>query len=638
MVAIISQHLLASELQLTEGQLQRLRLPAGEAEAAMRMGLSSANVQTLADCKHLEVTLQAVRCEHTAADAALQSALQSGDQLLRDAQAQLFVAQDELAAFDSAAVAKARRRRQALQHPALPLPGLPAPPSSAAGPATPAVGQGSYAAAFAASRSPAPPPSSAACRASPPSATTAHAAAHAAASAACHAAAAMSVQSPTGSAGSSPSGSSAPFAPSAAAETELPSPPLFSPPVARGVVHSSLLADHTAAIRAAAASLASATASASHNGAPPAVGAPPRRTPALDELTALLPSGVLPVGVGVADGGGYAGGDLADAAMSVEHTRALASALAAAIEASSGPSAAPTACAYPAPASYSSSAAAAPAEPHRMHMPTASANGYYYPPHGGQGHGGHLNSRAPRLQADADGGGASGRPSGRRTSGAPSCLTRSRSFDSSSCGRSRSSGAFSSASAGAACGRTAAARGTPRPRFVGLGKAPHAEVVSAIALQAAHPQQAPPAGTTLQITRRGPAVKGGGGGDRGEYWRGGLPGGGATQHGDGGYLPAARPTQRAPPMQRGQPPPPPSQVGGGWGRSANGGLAFSCDGGLGNAAGGRAVPNDESACHGAPIDESRDASPVEGVARRWAPPEPQIVFRPASNGHLRLVS
>ena len=54
-----------------------------EAEAHMRMQMQSAHAENLADCKHLEVTLQTVRCEHTAADTALASALQVGDSLTR---------------------------------------------------------------------------------------------------------------------------------------------------------------------------------------------------------------------------------------------------------------------------------------------------------------------------------------------------------------------------------------------------------------------------------------------------------------------------------------------------------------------------------------------------------------------------
>ena len=111
MVAVISQHLLASELGQMESQVSTLRAPLGEAEATMRMSLSAAQEQTLADCKHLEATLQAVRCEHTAADAALQSALQAGDDMLREAATRLFLAQDELAAFDANFARKAQRQR-----------------------------------------------------------------------------------------------------------------------------------------------------------------------------------------------------------------------------------------------------------------------------------------------------------------------------------------------------------------------------------------------------------------------------------------------------------------------------------------------------------------------------------------------
>ena len=73
MGSVISQHLLCAELGSLEAEIARLRVPAAETEALMRMNLSANSSQTLADCKHLEVTLQAVRCEHTAADAALQN-------------------------------------------------------------------------------------------------------------------------------------------------------------------------------------------------------------------------------------------------------------------------------------------------------------------------------------------------------------------------------------------------------------------------------------------------------------------------------------------------------------------------------------------------------------------------------------
>eukprot|EP00966_Prymnesium_polylepis_P311613 7200665-Prymnesium_polylepis.1 len=72
----------------------------------MRSELAAVQSQTLSDCRHLEITLQAARCEHTAADAALQSALQTSDQLLRAAVNELFVAQDQLCQMDSAARAR----------------------------------------------------------------------------------------------------------------------------------------------------------------------------------------------------------------------------------------------------------------------------------------------------------------------------------------------------------------------------------------------------------------------------------------------------------------------------------------------------------------------------------------------------
>ena len=97
MVGVISQHLLSAELQAVEGQLARATTPLGQAEAQMRMLAQSSRNETAADCQHLEVTLQAARCESTAADTALQSALQQGDDLLREATQRLFLAQDELA-------------------------------------------------------------------------------------------------------------------------------------------------------------------------------------------------------------------------------------------------------------------------------------------------------------------------------------------------------------------------------------------------------------------------------------------------------------------------------------------------------------------------------------------------------------
>ena len=61
MSSVISTHLLSAELGSLEAEIARLRVPAAETEALMRMNLSVNSSQTLADCKHLEVTLQAVR-------------------------------------------------------------------------------------------------------------------------------------------------------------------------------------------------------------------------------------------------------------------------------------------------------------------------------------------------------------------------------------------------------------------------------------------------------------------------------------------------------------------------------------------------------------------------------------------------
>ena len=96
MVGVISQHLLSSEMQSLETQLARLRMPVAESSTAMRLQIGAVHAQTAADCKHLEVTLQAARCEHTAADTALQSALDATGDLLREAATRLFMAQDAL--------------------------------------------------------------------------------------------------------------------------------------------------------------------------------------------------------------------------------------------------------------------------------------------------------------------------------------------------------------------------------------------------------------------------------------------------------------------------------------------------------------------------------------------------------------
>jgi hypothetical protein len=128
MVSIISQHLLSTELGQVEAHLARLETPPDESAALMRMTMSASSEQTLSDCKHLEVTLQAVRCEHTAADSALQSALQQGDEMLREASSHLQAVHDELVNLvDSAAAEKLRAQRQRRQSYALPLQPMPLP-------------------------------------------------------------------------------------------------------------------------------------------------------------------------------------------------------------------------------------------------------------------------------------------------------------------------------------------------------------------------------------------------------------------------------------------------------------------------------------------------------------------------------
>ena len=165
MVGVISQHLLSTELQSVETQLARLRTPAAESEALLRVEIGQAQAQTMADCKHLEVTLQATRCEHTAADAALQTALEVADELLREAATRLFVAQDELARVEGGGAALERVRRAQLatsssqpppplglasRQPQPPLDLPPAAPRSEAVAATPATSMRSAPAAAAA--------------------------------------------------------------------------------------------------------------------------------------------------------------------------------------------------------------------------------------------------------------------------------------------------------------------------------------------------------------------------------------------------------------------------------------------------------------------------------------------------------
>ena len=96
MHSIISQHLLASELGLLEGTIAQLIGSSSAAEKSMRTEVAGLQAMTQSDCKHLEVTLQAARCEHTAADTALQNALLTSERLLSSAKDDLFLAQDQL--------------------------------------------------------------------------------------------------------------------------------------------------------------------------------------------------------------------------------------------------------------------------------------------------------------------------------------------------------------------------------------------------------------------------------------------------------------------------------------------------------------------------------------------------------------
>lgn len=124
MHSIIAQHLLASEIGLLEATLARHSGSPSSTARILHNEVISAQSQTQADCRHLEVTLQAVRCEHTAADTALQSALLASNQLLRTAVNDLFVVQDALCQLDAAkplpSVTPARAR-----------PSLPPPPFAA---------------------------------------------------------------------------------------------------------------------------------------------------------------------------------------------------------------------------------------------------------------------------------------------------------------------------------------------------------------------------------------------------------------------------------------------------------------------------------------------------------------------------
>lgn len=184
-----------------------------------------------------------------------------------------------------------------------------------------------------------------------------------------------------------------------------------------------------------------------------------------------------------------------------------------------------------------------------------------------------------------------------RASGAPSCLTRSQSFDGAS-GGSRASG-------GRCPGASPAAR-IPRPRFVGLGSKAHAALHSAVGKQPAPP----PAQRKLGAAAGG--QRGSSDGDVADYCGGrGL----ATI--------AGAQQAEAPPV---------------W-REACGGVAF----GAGFEAGGAPRATQAAAqSHGvADFTGAAQAAGEDGAFKApsgvWQPAQPQMVFRPTADG-LRLVS
>ena len=78
------QHLLSTELALLENELARRSEPSGPAVHLLQRHTEAARVQSEADCKHLEATVQAAQREHAAADAAVSTALQLAQQELRE--------------------------------------------------------------------------------------------------------------------------------------------------------------------------------------------------------------------------------------------------------------------------------------------------------------------------------------------------------------------------------------------------------------------------------------------------------------------------------------------------------------------------------------------------------------------------
>ena len=112
------QHLLSTELALLENELARKSEPSGPAVHLLQRHTQAARVQSEADCKHLETTVQAAQREHAAADAAVCAALQLAQQELREQQELLSASRQELLRSQEAA-----RHRATLLPPAAIAPG-----------------------------------------------------------------------------------------------------------------------------------------------------------------------------------------------------------------------------------------------------------------------------------------------------------------------------------------------------------------------------------------------------------------------------------------------------------------------------------------------------------------------------------
>jgi len=103
METVIMQHLLSTELALLENELARRSEPSGPAVHLLQRHTEAARVQSEADCKHLEATVQAAQREHAAADAAVSTALQLAQQELREQQELLSASREELLRSQEAA-------------------------------------------------------------------------------------------------------------------------------------------------------------------------------------------------------------------------------------------------------------------------------------------------------------------------------------------------------------------------------------------------------------------------------------------------------------------------------------------------------------------------------------------------------